>query len=132
MISQSHQINPDCSCKIILVKLYYRLYAAYGHFSYHIVSKMKDRIMGRKTIGDIVIQIKNIENQQASFKFDSTSLLLWIKEKTVQMQSRNFPSTLRGIQLEFKKFKEYRAVEKVEIQWESGDGGHLFSHSDGA
>ena len=69
--------------------------------------------MGRKTIGDIVIQIKNIENQQASFKFDSTSLLLWIKEKTVQMQSRNFPSTLRGIQLEFKKFKEYRAVEKA-------------------
>ena len=69
--------------------------------------------MGRKTIGDIVIQIKNIENQQASFKFYSTSLRLWIKEKTIQMQRRDFPITLSRIQLEFKKFEHYKTVEKA-------------------
>ena len=63
-------------------------------------------------MGNTVLKIKNIEEQQASFESYSTTLLFWIKEKTIQMQKRDFSNTLEGIQLDFKKFKDYRTVEK--------------------
>merc|ERR1719470_81878 len=79
---------------------------------YHTFSKMKAGATGGKRIGNIVLKIKNIEDQQASFESYSTTLLLWIKEKTIQMQKRDFSNTLEGIQVDFKKFKDYRTVEK--------------------
>jgi len=79
---------------------------------YHTFSKMKAGATGGKRIGNIVLKIKNIEEQQANFESYSTTLLLWIKDKTVQMQKRDFSNTLEGIQLDFKKFKDYRTVEK--------------------
>lgn len=79
---------------------------------YHTFSKMKAGATGRKRIGNIVLKINNIEEQQANFESYSTTLLLWIKDKTVQMHKRDFSNTFDGIQLDFKKFKDYRTVEK--------------------
>ena len=67
---------------------------------YHTFSKMKAGA------------IKNIEEHQACFESCSTTLLFWIKEKTIQMQKRDFSNTLEGIQLALKKFKDYRTEEK--------------------
>ena len=78
---------------------------------YHTFSKMKAGATGGKRIGNIVLKIKNIEDQQVSFESYSTNLVLWIKEKTSQMQKRVSSNTLEGIQVDFEKFKDYRAVE---------------------
>ena len=67
---------------------------------YHTFSKMKAGA------------IKNIEEHQPCFESYSTTLLFWIKEKTIQMQKRDFSNTLEGIKLDIKKFKDYRTVEK--------------------
>lgn len=41
-----------------------------------------------------------------------TNLLKWIKEKIVQLEDRNFPNSLEGIQKELLAFKQYRTIEK--------------------
>ena len=73
---------------------------------------MKAGATGGKRIEKIVLKIKNIEDQQASFEAQSSNLLQWIHEKTLVMQRRDFSNTLEGIQMDFKKFQEYRTVEK--------------------
>ena len=65
-----------------------------------------------KRIGNIVLKTETIEEQQVSFESYNTTFLFWIKEKTIQMQKRDFSNTLEGIQLDFKMFKHYRIVEK--------------------
>ena len=79
---------------------------------YHTFAKMKTGATGGKRIGNIVSKIKAIEDQQASFETYSSSLLKWIRAKTVEMKGRNFSNTLEGIQADFKQFKDYRTVEK--------------------
>ena len=80
---------------------------------YHDFSKMKAGATGGKRMGNIVLKIKNIEEQQASFESYSTTLLFWIKEKTTQMQKRDFSNTLEVIQLDLKKFKDSGEASKV-------------------
>ena len=79
---------------------------------YHTFAKMKAGATGGKRIEKIVMKIKNIEDQQVSFESSSSNLLLWIKEKTLKMQQRAFSNSLKGIQMVFKLFKDYRTVEK--------------------
>ena len=52
-----------------------------------------------------------IEDQEERFETYSTSLLKWIRAKTVEMQGRDFSNTLEGIQADFKQFKDYRLVK---------------------
>ena len=42
----------------------------------------------------------------------TTNLLSWIKQKTQELQQRNFPNSLEGIQKELLAFKQYRTIEK--------------------
>ena len=79
---------------------------------YHTFSKLKAGATGGKRIGNIVLKIKKIEEQQESYEEFSSRLLVWIREKTEAMQKRDFSNTLEGIQSEFKAFKDYRTVEK--------------------
>lgn len=79
---------------------------------YHTFSKMKAGATGGKRIGNIVSKIRDIESQQISFETYSTELLKWIRVTTVLMQKRDFPNSLEEIQIYFKKFKDYRMVEK--------------------
>ena len=73
---------------------------------------MKPGAIGGEMIDNLVLKIKNIDDHQASFESYSTTLLLWIKEKTIQMQPMFLSNTLQGIQVDFKKFEDYRTVEK--------------------
>ena len=52
-----------------------------------------------------------IEDQEERFETYSTSLLKWIRAKTVEMRGRDFSNTLEGIQADFKQFKDYRLVQ---------------------
>lgn len=42
----------------------------------------------------------------------TTDLLNWIRRKISELENRNFPNSLEGIQKELLAFKEYRTVEK--------------------
>ena len=76
------------------------------------LSRLKTGATGGKRIENIVRKIKAIEEQQESFETFSSSLLVWIRAKTVEMRGRDFSNTLDGIQMDFKQFKDYRTVEK--------------------
>ena len=56
--------------------------------------------------------MKDVEEEQSNYLTCSSNLLLWIREKTELMRKRDFSNTLEGIQNDFKKFKDYRTVEK--------------------
>ena len=71
---------------------------------------MKTGATGGKRINNIVMKIKAIEDQEERFETYSTSLLKWIRAKTVEMRGRDFSNTLEGIQADFKQFKDYRLV----------------------
>lgn len=42
----------------------------------------------------------------------TTNLLSWIRQKTLELEQRDFPNSLEGIQRELLAFKEYRTIEK--------------------
>lgn len=42
----------------------------------------------------------------------TTNLLSWIRQKTLQLEQRDLPNSLEGIQRELMAFKEYRTIEK--------------------
>lgn len=42
----------------------------------------------------------------------TTDLLSWIRKKIADLEDRNFPNSLEGIQKELLGFKQYRTVEK--------------------
>ena len=75
---------------------------------YHTFAKMKTGATGGKRINNIVMKIKD---QEERFETYSTSLLKWIRAKTVEMRGRDFSNTLEGIQADFKQFKDYRLVK---------------------
>merc|ERR550532_1304331 len=79
---------------------------------YHTFSKMKAGATGGKRIGNIVRKIKDVEEEQNKYELFSSKLLIWIQDKTELMKRRDFSNTLEGIQKDFKKFKDYRTVEK--------------------
>lgn len=42
----------------------------------------------------------------------TTNLLDWIRMKIIELENRDFPNSLQGIQNELLRFKQYRTVEK--------------------
>lgn len=42
----------------------------------------------------------------------TTNLLSWIREKTLELEKRDLPNSLEGIQRKLLAFKEYRTIEK--------------------
>lgn len=42
----------------------------------------------------------------------TSDLLDWIRRKITELEDRNFPNSLEGIQKELLGFKQYRTVEK--------------------
>lgn len=54
----------------------------------------------------------DVDKLKNNYELFTTNLLEWIKIKVVELDNRNFPNSLEGIQRELLKFKEYRTVEK--------------------
>lgn len=42
----------------------------------------------------------------------TTNLLSWIRQTTSELEKRNFPNSLEGIQKQLLSFKQYRTIEK--------------------
>lgn len=52
------------------------------------------------------------DKRKAHYERLTTNLLGWIRQKTAELELRNLPNSLEGIQREFLVFKQYRTVEK--------------------
>lgn len=54
----------------------------------------------------------DVDKLKNNYELFTSNLLEWIKIKVIELDNRNFPNSLEGIQRELLKFKEYRTVEK--------------------
>lgn len=52
------------------------------------------------------------DKRKAHYERLTTNLLSWIRYKTQELEQRNFPNSLEGIQKELLAFKQYRTIEK--------------------
>lgn len=52
------------------------------------------------------------DRRKAHYERLTTNLLSWIRQKTVELEKRNLPNSLEGIQKELLAFKQYRTIEK--------------------
>ena len=55
---------------------------------YHTFSKMKAGATGGKRIGNIVMKMKGVEEEQTNYEMYSSKLLIWIRDKTESMKRR--------------------------------------------
>jgi spectrin beta len=52
------------------------------------------------------------DNMKVHYERLTSNLLEWIRLKVSQLEDRNFPNSLEGIQKELLAFKQYRTIEK--------------------
>ncbi|GFY64113.1 spectrin beta chain, non-erythrocytic 5, partial [Trichonephila inaurata madagascariensis] len=79
---------------------------------YHTFARMKSEMKGGKRIANIVSQMMDADKLKNNYEMFTTNLLQWIQMKIKELDNRNFPNSLEGIQKELLKFKEYRTIEK--------------------
>jgi spectrin beta len=60
----------------------------------------------------IVGQMMDADKMKVHYERLTTDLLEWICMKVLELEDRNFPNSLEGIQKELLRFKQYRTVEK--------------------
>lgn len=60
----------------------------------------------------IVGKLMDADKRKAHYERLTTNLLSWIRHKTIELQTRDFPNSLEGIQKELLLFKQYRTIEK--------------------
>lgn len=79
---------------------------------YHTFARMKSEMKHGRRIANIVGQMMETDRLKINYEHFSSNLLDWIKLKIHELDNRNFPNSLEGIQRELLKFKEYRTIEK--------------------
>jgi spectrin beta len=60
----------------------------------------------------IVGQMMDADKMKVHYESLTSELLEWIRIKVLELEDRNFPNSLEGIQKELLHFKQYRTVEK--------------------
>lgn len=95
---------------------------------YHTFARMKNEQKGGKRIANIVAKMMDADNKKDQYSRLTTTLLTWIRSKTTELEKRNFPNSLEGIQQELLNFKEYRTIEKPPKFQERSEVEALFFH----
>lgn len=60
----------------------------------------------------IVGKLMDADRRKALYEQLTTNLLSWIRHTTEELEKRNFPNSLEGIQKQLLSFKQYRTIEK--------------------
>lgn len=68
------------------------------------------------------------DKKKVHYESLTTDLLQWVKQKTKELEKRNFPNSLEGIQKELLTFKQYRTVEKPPKYKERSEIEALYFH----
>ncbi|KAG1650605.1 Spectrin beta chain [Nymphon striatum] len=79
---------------------------------YHTFAKLKSEMKGGRRIANIVNQLMEADKMKNAYEQFTTELLDWINNKIKELEDRDFPNSLDGIQGELLKFKQYRTIEK--------------------
>ncbi|XP_032575448.1 spectrin beta chain, non-erythrocytic 5 isoform X5 [Drosophila sechellia] len=79
---------------------------------YHTFARMKNEQKSGKRIANIVGQLMDADRKKVQYEGLTTNLLSWIRQKTLELEQRDLPNSLEGIQRELLAFKEYRTIEK--------------------
>uniref|UniRef100_A0A1Y9H0U3 Spectrin beta chain n=2 Tax=Anopheles dirus TaxID=7168 RepID=A0A1Y9H0U3_9DIPT len=95
---------------------------------YHTFARMKSEQKGGKRIANIVNKLMDADKKKMQFEQLITNLLSWIRAKTIELEKRNFPNSVEGIQGELLAFKEYRTVEKPPKYKERSEIEALYFH----
>uniref|UniRef100_W4VRA2 Putative karst n=1 Tax=Corethrella appendiculata TaxID=1370023 RepID=W4VRA2_9DIPT len=95
---------------------------------YHTFARMKNEQKGGKRIANIVNKLMDADKKKVQYEHLITDLLEWIKQKTKELEKRNFPNSVEGIQRELLSFKEYRTIEKPPKYKERSEIEALYFH----
>lgn len=95
---------------------------------YHTFARMKNEQKGGKRIANIVGKMMDADSKKDHYEQLISELLLWIRNKTKELEKRNFPNSLEGIQQELLGFKQYRTIEKPPKYKERVEIEALFFH----
>ncbi|XP_017956522.1 spectrin beta chain, non-erythrocytic 1 isoform X6 [Drosophila navojoa] len=79
---------------------------------YHTFARMKNEQKSGKRIANIVGQLMDADRKKMHYERLTTNLLSWIRQRIIELEQRDFPNSLEGIQRELLAFKEYRTIEK--------------------
>ncbi len=95
---------------------------------YHTFARMKNEQKSGKRIANIVGKLMDADRKKVHYETLTTDLLTWVRNKTLELEERNFPNSLEGIQQELLTFKEYRTVEKPPKYKERSEIEALYFH----
>lgn len=76
----------------------------------------------------IVGQMMDADRKKEYYERLTSDLLEWIQRKVIELEDRNFPNSLEGIQKELLLFKQYRTIEKPPKYKERSEIEALFFH----
>lgn len=79
---------------------------------YHTFARMKNEQKSGKRIANIMGKLMDADKKKENYEKLTTDLLSWIRQKTIELEKRDFPNSLKGIQDELLTFKLYRTIEK--------------------
>ncbi|XP_030753943.1 spectrin beta chain, non-erythrocytic 2 isoform X2 [Sitophilus oryzae] len=79
---------------------------------YHTFARMKNEEKSGRRIAKIVGQMVQADKMKGQYDTLTTDLLDWINAKIKQLENRDFPNTLEGIQSLLLAFGQYRTQEK--------------------
>ncbi|KAL0275436.1 UNVERIFIED_CONTAM: hypothetical protein PYX00_003283 [Menopon gallinae] len=89
---------------------------------------MKNEMKSGRRIANIVNQMMDADRKKEYYERLTSNLLEWIREKVAELEDRNFPNSLEGIQKELLRFKQYRTVEKPPKYKERSEIEALYFH----
>ncbi|XP_039289552.1 LOW QUALITY PROTEIN: spectrin alpha chain, non-erythrocytic 1-like [Nilaparvata lugens] len=95
---------------------------------YHTFARMKNEMKSGRRIANIVGQMMEADKMKIHYERLTSNLLEWIRMKIVQLEDRNFPNSLEGIQKELLGFKQYRTIEKPPKYKERSEIEALYFH----
>ncbi|XP_037299211.1 spectrin alpha chain, non-erythrocytic 1 isoform X2 [Manduca sexta] len=79
---------------------------------YHTFARMKNEQKSGRRIANIIGQMMDCDGRKGEYSRLVTALLEWIRLKIEELNGRDLPNSLDGIQRLLLAFKQYRTVEK--------------------
>ncbi|XP_034253991.1 spectrin beta chain, non-erythrocytic 1 isoform X5 [Thrips palmi] len=95
---------------------------------YHTFARMKNEMKSGRRIANIVGQMMDADKMKVHYERLTSDLLQWIRSKITELENRDFPNSLEGIQRELLSFKQYRTVEKPPKYKERSEIEALYFH----
>ncbi|XP_059044966.1 spectrin alpha chain, non-erythrocytic 1 [Achroia grisella] len=95
---------------------------------YHTFARMKNEQKSGRRIANIIGQLKDCDDRKTEYSRLVSALLEWIRLKIQELNGRELPNSLDGIQRLLLAFKQYRTVEKPPKYKERSEIEALYFH----